>query len=265
MRYRSYVYDNETGFYYLQTRYYDPTTCRFINADGYCSTGQDINGFNMFAYCNNNPVVFADPNGEYVTYSGITYDGVVFHNVPTHQLGWYGQIKDYWIDGEVVIIFKSQLRAMGFENVTSSMVNDLNTTMQKANINSINLAAHFLAQCAVETNYGMWLTELGDESYFNKNGYGCKYRGAGYIQLTWDFNYKSFAEYMGDPQIYEQGADYVADNYAWSAAGWFWTNYNINSVISGNNVDAVTSIVNYYTDSYAQRREAYYYIYGILG
>ena len=34
-RYRSYVYDNETGFYYLQSRYYDPTTCRFINADIY--------------------------------------------------------------------------------------------------------------------------------------------------------------------------------------------------------------------------------------
>ena len=34
-RYRGYYYDNETGFYYLQTRYYDPTICRFINADNY--------------------------------------------------------------------------------------------------------------------------------------------------------------------------------------------------------------------------------------
>ena len=32
-RYRGYYYDTETGFYYLQTRYYDPTICRFINAD----------------------------------------------------------------------------------------------------------------------------------------------------------------------------------------------------------------------------------------
>ncbi len=63
LRYRGYVYDNETGFYYLQSRYYDPTICRFVNADGYCSTGVGITGNNMFAYCNNNPVMCYDPYG----------------------------------------------------------------------------------------------------------------------------------------------------------------------------------------------------------
>ena len=63
LRYRGYVYDTETGFYYLQSRYYDPTTCRFINADSLVATGQGILGYNMFAYCNNNPVTFSDPNG----------------------------------------------------------------------------------------------------------------------------------------------------------------------------------------------------------
>ena len=33
LRYRGYYYDNETGYYYLQSRYYDPSICRFINAD----------------------------------------------------------------------------------------------------------------------------------------------------------------------------------------------------------------------------------------
>ena len=102
LRYRSYVYDNESGFYYLQSRYYDPTTCRFINADVYYETGQGITGYNMFAYCNNNPVMFSDAGGTYVTYSGITYGGQEFHNVPAYQLGLYGQIKDYWVDGDVV-------------------------------------------------------------------------------------------------------------------------------------------------------------------
>jgi len=63
LRYRSYVYDKETGLYYLQSRYYDPVTCRFINADAYMSTGQGITGNNMFAYCNNNPVNYSDPAG----------------------------------------------------------------------------------------------------------------------------------------------------------------------------------------------------------
>ena len=63
LRYRGYYYDSETGFYYLQSRYYDPEICRFINADSYASTGQGFIGFNMFAYCNNNPVNFIDPFG----------------------------------------------------------------------------------------------------------------------------------------------------------------------------------------------------------
>jgi len=63
LRYRGYVYDNETGFYYLQSRYYDPTTCRFVNEDIYYDTGVGLTGLNMFAYCNNNPVVNLDPSG----------------------------------------------------------------------------------------------------------------------------------------------------------------------------------------------------------
>ena len=62
--YRGYYYDSDLGFYYLQSRYYDPNTCRFINADSYVSTGQGILGHNMFAYCGNNPVMRIDPNGE---------------------------------------------------------------------------------------------------------------------------------------------------------------------------------------------------------
>ena len=62
-RYRGYVYDTETGLYYLQTRYYDPETARFINADAYASTGQGVLGNNMYLYCGNNPVVRADDEG----------------------------------------------------------------------------------------------------------------------------------------------------------------------------------------------------------
>ena len=63
LRYRGYYYDNETGFYYLQSRYYDPTMRRFLNADVYASTSQGFVGTNMFAYCNNNPVIFVDNGG----------------------------------------------------------------------------------------------------------------------------------------------------------------------------------------------------------
>ena len=63
-RYRGYYYDADLDMYYLQSRYYDPNTCRFINADGYVSTGQGLTGYNMFAYCSNNPIMHIDPSGE---------------------------------------------------------------------------------------------------------------------------------------------------------------------------------------------------------
>ena len=56
-------YDVETGLYYLQSRYYNPEWGRFISADGYISTGQGILGYNMFAYCGNNPPNKVDYSG----------------------------------------------------------------------------------------------------------------------------------------------------------------------------------------------------------
>ena len=63
-RYRSYYYDTETELYYLQSRYYDPQTGKFLNADdvGYLDP-EDLSAINLFAYCGNNPVMYADPSG----------------------------------------------------------------------------------------------------------------------------------------------------------------------------------------------------------
>ena len=75
-RYRGYVYDEETGWYYLQSRYYDPETCRFISADVLLSTGQGVIGHNSFAYCNNNPILLADSDGT-VPYQAFFHDLVI--------------------------------------------------------------------------------------------------------------------------------------------------------------------------------------------
>ena len=74
LRYRGYYLDSETGYYYLQSRYYDPSICRFINADiadiAY-ECREEILGINLFAYCCNTPVNQADYDG---------YWGAVVHN-----------------------------------------------------------------------------------------------------------------------------------------------------------------------------------------
>ena len=72
IRYRGYYYDTETGFYYLQSRYYDPEIGRWINADGYISdVGGDVQGYNLFSYCFNNPVNLSDPFGNWPSFSRI--------------------------------------------------------------------------------------------------------------------------------------------------------------------------------------------------
>ena len=65
MRYKGYYYDTETGYYYLMSRYYDPVVGRFLNADSFAGTSQGVTGFNMFAYCGNNPVSRIDSEGTF--------------------------------------------------------------------------------------------------------------------------------------------------------------------------------------------------------
>ena len=81
LRYRGYVYDQETGLYYLQSRYYDPAIGRFISADEFLSTGQGVLGNNMFSYCCNNPVIRAD-------YSGASFAIAIGFNF--NIFGWGG-------------------------------------------------------------------------------------------------------------------------------------------------------------------------------
>lgn len=66
--YRSYYMDVELGMYYLNSRYYVPMLCRFLNADGFTQTGQGLLDKNMFAYCLNNPVNYRDPSGHWCIY-----------------------------------------------------------------------------------------------------------------------------------------------------------------------------------------------------
>ncbi|MDD2267980.1 MAG: RHS repeat-associated core domain-containing protein [Eubacteriales bacterium] len=64
IRYRSYYYDTDLSFYYLNTRYYDPVVGRFLNADSTLGANGNILSYNLYAYCSNNPVRYIDPNGD---------------------------------------------------------------------------------------------------------------------------------------------------------------------------------------------------------
>ena len=88
LRYRGYYYDAETGFYYLQSRYYDFANYRFINADGQFTDG--FIGSNLFAYCENNPIRYSDPTGLLAAEAAITLTN------------WWNPIG--WITAAVVVV-----------------------------------------------------------------------------------------------------------------------------------------------------------------
>ncbi len=63
IRYGGYEFDEETGYYYLKARFYDPKTARFLQEDTYRGNPTDPLSLNLYSYCSNNPVVYWDPTG----------------------------------------------------------------------------------------------------------------------------------------------------------------------------------------------------------
>lgn len=67
-RYRGYVYDEETGLYYVESRYYNPSRCRFISCDVTDNLEYSTDGLsdkNLYNYCDNNPIVRYDSGGDF--------------------------------------------------------------------------------------------------------------------------------------------------------------------------------------------------------
>ena len=74
LKYRGYYYDAETGFYYVSSRYYDPEIGRFINADTIdlvLASQTTLTDKNLYAYCDNNPIIRKDDNGNMWIYAAI--------------------------------------------------------------------------------------------------------------------------------------------------------------------------------------------------
>ena len=63
--YRGYYQDSETGLYYLNARYYDPSTQQFTQEDTYWGNIKDPKTLNLYSYCQGNPIMFSDPTGHW--------------------------------------------------------------------------------------------------------------------------------------------------------------------------------------------------------
>ena len=163
------------------------------------------------------------------------------------------------------IVTASQMEQMGWTNYN---LDDLNACLTRFEINTPARIRHFISQCSHESLCGRYTKELGGQDYCSQYegrkdlgntepGDGCRFKGAGYIQLTGRYNYQQFANFIGDQGVMN-GVDYVATNYPWTSAGYYWYKHNINKKCdSGASVDTITLAVNGGTNGLESRRSYY--------
>lgn len=150
--------------------------------------------------------------------------------------------KDYKFNSSGVwvkdnLVTREQLQQIGWKNVSELVLKDLNSCLEKFNINTTARIRHFISQCSHESACGLYTKELANGTAYEgrrdlgniKNGDGKKYKGAGYLQLTGRNNYQALANYLNDQSIM-QGVDYVATNYPWTSAGFWWYKNNMNNL-----------------------------------
>ena len=200
------------------------------------------------------------------------------------KLGWnklhcgykvYGTEQDSPIDDLTsVIILKHR-------EISETDVNRINALFVKYQINTKKRICAFFAECSAETTNGnRFLEAAGTDSHpfvgvatrtnLNKwfddyTKYGSKYRGAGAIQLTWDYHFKDFEKWIQqefgivDTDISNKGSEYVAMNYTWEAAVFFWSKSDLNSKADTGDIHKVTAVVNSQMskEEYALRESAY--------
>lgn len=137
-------------------------------------------------------------------------------------------------------------------NIEQEEIVELNKCLQRFNITTTNRIRHFLSQTAHESGGGKWKKELSDGWYLEgrtdlgnvNEGDGPRYKGAGYIQLTGRYNYQAFADFMNDQDVMN-GYEYVAQNYPFSSAGYWWESNKMNELCDTNpTVEQVTLRVN---------------------
>jgi predicted chitinase/uncharacterized membrane protein YeaQ/YmgE (transglycosylase-associated protein family) len=150
------------------------------------------------------------------------------------------------------IVTRQQAESVYGRKMSDQQFNDLNSCLQRFEINTVPRIRHFLSQTAHESGGLRWMEELASGSAYEGRrnlgntspGDGRKYKGAGVIQLTGRHNYQKFADFIKDQNVM-QGHSYVAQVYPFNSAGFWWKNNNMNALCDrGGTVKEVTKKVN---------------------
>ncbi|GBE74492.1 hypothetical protein myaer87_17190 [Microcystis aeruginosa NIES-87] len=152
----------------------------------------------------------------------------------------------------VNLVTRQQAESVYGRKMSDQQFNDLNSCLQRFEINTVPRIRHFLSQTAHESGGLQWMEEIASGSAYEGRrdlgnvspGDGRKYKGAGVIQLTGRHNYQKFADFIRDQKVM-QGHSYVAQVYPFTSAGFWWKNNNMNALCDrGGTVREVTKKVN---------------------
>lgn len=201
-------------------------------------------------------------------------------------------------------------------SLSSESVEELSHVLREYEITSPEEISQFLAQAAIETSGGRWLTELGEESYFQRYGYTTGTRGAGFFHLTFEYGQMAFSLWMmkkyvpelsgiayPNPQNHTRGeirecyhrtlwtaanlgldisrysrivfdpqssvptgADYIAQNFAWESAAYYWRIAGVREAVGGVSGTEATDIASKIVGGshWQSRREAYTAFFPVL-
>ena len=151
-RYRSYYFDVETGMYYLNSRYYNPSWGRFLNSDSLVSgVGGQILGYNVYQYTFNNPNNLKDEDGYWPNLEGIKNRVVGAANA------FVGTVKEVYYGTKSVV--SSLVEKTPIVNYVQAIIgvdyngNRLNLTQRKAKANvGFNISVNALLSCYMMTS-----------------------------------------------------------------------------------------------------------------
>lgn len=175
------------------------------SVSGTDETGECVSLYDwIFGKSKNNKTITVEEKKDY------DVSGTYEKKLAAEEKAYYEQCEDKYVS-------LSEMSQMGWVNTDESSVKELYRALDKYGITDKREIEFFLAVCMHETFDGRSVVEDVTNPVYTD-----KYKGAGYIQLTWEGNYRDFAEAVGDPQILEQGCAYVAKKYAWESAAWYW-------------------------------------------
>ena len=121
------------------------------------------------------------------------------------QTTWRIAPAQHWEEPVPALVTAEQLERMRYVDsslgdfswdLSRESLEELNRVLREYGITGTEELSQFLAQAAVETGGGQWLTELGEESYFRQYGYTAGTRGAGYLHLTYEYGQMAFSVWM---------------------------------------------------------------------